>query len=121
MGIVLWKTALLRGIVALMLGCNTMSGSFHYDRGGEALDAGDTRSAIDHLERAAELVPEASEVQNNLGIAYQAAGRRVEALVAYERAVALDCDNAAAQHNLDALRARLFPEEPAVSRKTDPR
>ena len=56
------------------------------------------------------MVPEASEVQNHLGIAYQAAGRKNDALAAYERAVALDCDNAAAQHNLEALRARLLPE-----------
>ncbi len=91
----------------LAVACNALSGPVHYSQGNDALDAGDSHAAIAHFERAAELVPEASEIHNHLGIAYQAAGRRHDALAAYERAVALDCDNAAAQHNLDALRAFL--------------
>ena len=50
-------------------------------------------------------MPHASEVQNHLGAAYAAEGRDAEALAAFERAVALDCDNAAAQQNLRAARA----------------
>ncbi len=110
------------GYVALLLaaglaaasGCGTASGGLHYSRGTQALEAGDTAEAISHLERAAVLVPHASEVQNHLGIAYQAAGRPDDARRAYQRALDLDCDNGAAQQNLDRLEAALFPEsEPA--------
>lgn len=94
-------------VFALTAGCTSYRGARHYASGNEALEGGDPPGAIAHLERAAELVPQASEVQNHLGIAYQAAGRREEALVAYERAVDLDCDNSAAQHNLLALRHHL--------------
>lgn len=87
--------------------CATYSGARYYERGSDALDAGDADTAVAHLERAAELVPHASEIHNHLGIAYQAAGRRAEALDAYERAVEVDCDNAAAQRNLSALRVYL--------------
>ena len=58
------------------------------------------------LEGAAERAPEASEVQNHLGLAYLASGRRGDALRAFERAVALDCDNAAARHNLERIAQR---------------
>lgn len=101
------STTALVAAAFLAVACNSFSGSVHYSQGNDALHAGDSHAAIAHFERAAELVPEASEIQNHLGIAYQAAGRRHDALAAYERAVALDCDNAAAQHNLDALRVFL--------------
>ena len=71
----------------------------------EALDRGDTASAISDLERAAELMPHASEIQNHLGLAYAADGREDAALLAFRRAVALDCRNRAAQRNLRAAEA----------------
>ncbi len=93
----------LAGAVALAAsasGCASIEGWRLYTSGTEALDRGDVESAVDALERAAALVPQASEIQNHLGLAYQAAGRRVDARAAFERAVDLDCDNAAARHNL---------------------
>ena len=57
------------------------------------------------LELAARLAPERSEILNHLGIAYGAAGRSGDALSAFERAVALDCDNRAAAENLAAARS----------------
>ena len=63
-------------------------------------------AAIADLERASELVPEASEVHNHLGIAYLEVGRSADARRSFERAVHLDCDNRAAQSNLNALVAR---------------
>ena len=51
------------------------------------------------------LAPAVSGIQNNLGIAYERAGRRDDAERAYEHAVALDCRNDKAQSNLQALRA----------------
>ena len=108
----------MRRVVALLLaalvfgGCATVSGARHYERGSQALEAGDTERAIAHLERAVELAPEISAIHNHLGIAYQADGQSKRALAAYERALDLDCDNRAAQHNLDALRERLAIREP---------
>jgi Flp pilus assembly protein TadD len=55
--------------------------------------------AIRDLEEAAHWVPEASEVQNHLGLAYAEAGRRDDALAAFRRAEALDCANEAATAN----------------------
>ena len=87
------------------LGCATYQGGRLYMSGTEALDRGDTARAIADLERAAELVPHASEIQNHLGLAYAADGRSDEALLAFRRAVALDCGNRAAQRNLRAAEA----------------
>ena len=100
------RAALVAALAAVATACATLEGADLYARGTASLERGETDRAIADLERAADLVPEASEVQNHLGIAYQAAGRDRDALVAFERAVALDCDNAAAQANLDRLRWR---------------
>ena len=76
-----------------------------YASGTEALERGDTTHAVRSLEEAARLVPHASEIQNHLGAAYAASGRDAEALAAFQRAVDLDCDNAAAKRNLDSALA----------------
>jgi Flp pilus assembly protein TadD len=83
--------------------CGAIEGARLYRQGTEALERGDSATAVSALERAAERAPRASEVQNHLGLAYLASGRRNEAILAFERAVALDCDNAAARRNLDLL------------------
>ena len=88
--------------LTLLLGCAAVEGHRHFEAGNAGLDRGDAALAVAELERAAALVPEASEVQNHLGIAYAAAGRPADALAAFERAVALDCDNRAATENLRA-------------------
>lgn len=77
----------------------------YYARGTEALERGDAPAAIGALERASALQPNASEIQNHLGLAYWSGARRGDALRALERAVELDCDNRAAQANLERLRA----------------
>jgi Flp pilus assembly protein TadD len=89
-----------------LAGCSTWEGSRRYASGTRALDRGDTELAVRELERAAELVPHASEVRNHLGLAYAAEGRDAEALRAFEKAVELDCDNEAAVENLRAVEAR---------------
>jgi Flp pilus assembly protein TadD len=96
--------ALAVGGSALLLGCSAVEGARLYREGTEALERGDAESAVRALEHAAERVPEASEVQNHLGLAYLASGRRGDATLAFERAVALDCNNTAARRNLDLLR-----------------
>jgi Flp pilus assembly protein TadD len=95
---------LVAGIAAgtLLSGCAGYRGARLYHSGTLALDRGESTRAIADLEGAAELVPEASEVQNHLGLAYAAAGRADDARRAFQRAVDLDCDNQAAQANLHA-------------------
>src|SRR5690606_17389936 len=88
-------------------GCASVDAARHFRSGTAALDRGDPARAVAELERAAALAPEVSAVHNHLGIAYEQAGRERDALRAYGRAVELDCENRAARHNLDALRARL--------------
>jgi Flp pilus assembly protein TadD len=105
----LLRPRLLAPLLAVALaagGCTSFRAARLYDRGSAALDHGDAGAAIADLERAAALAPEASEIQNHLGLAYARAGRDGEALAAFRRAVALDCANAAAQHNLRAAEAR---------------
>jgi Flp pilus assembly protein TadD len=92
-------------VLGLGLGCATLDGYRHFEAGTAALDRGDATTAVQELEQAARLAPERSEVQNHLGLAYSAAGRPADARAAFERAVALDCDNAAAKANLAAARA----------------
>ena len=65
--------------LVLAVGCATVEGHRHFEAGNAALDRGDAALAVTELERAAALVPRASEVQNHLGIAYQAAGRDADA------------------------------------------
>jgi tetratricopeptide (TPR) repeat protein len=101
------RLACLLLTLTLGLGCASIEGHRAFEAGNHALDRGDTQQAISAFERAATLVPEASEVQNHLGIAYTSAGRDEEALAAFERAVALDCDNQAAAANLEAARGRV--------------
>ena len=100
-------------------GCASLDGWRLYVSGTEALDAGQPTRAVADLERAATLVPEASEIQNHLGLAYAAAGRDADALRAFERAVELDCDNQAAVANLEASR-RAFSVGAVEGRQTIP-
>ena len=94
------------GVAAIGLGCSSYESGRLYITGTAALDRGDADRAVADLERAAELRPEASEVQNHLGLAYQAAGRPGDAESAFRRAVALNCENAAASENLRVVEAR---------------
>jgi Flp pilus assembly protein TadD len=106
------RTGCLLSASALALGCASLQGARLYESGTEALDRGDSEQAIVELERAADLVPQASEVQNHLGLAYQAAGREREAEAAFRRAVDLDCENEAAVVNLRVAESRAHGVEP---------
>jgi Flp pilus assembly protein TadD len=104
-----WRNRFVFVLCSLVLfstGCTSLQGSRFYTSGTRALDRGETDVAIADLERAAELVPEASEVQNHLGLAYAAGGRDDDALRAFRRAVAIDCDNLAAADNLAVAEER---------------
>jgi Flp pilus assembly protein TadD len=104
-------TAALALALALS-GCASFQGARLYRSGTLALDRGDVELAVADLERAAALVPTASEVQNHLGLAYAAAGREADARAAFQRAVDLDCDNSAASHNLYAAEQRATGARP---------
>jgi Flp pilus assembly protein TadD len=93
-------------------GCASVEAARLYRSGTAALDAGQPERAIADLERAGALAPQASEVQNHLGLAYAAAGRPAEAERAFRRALELDCDNAAARENLHAAELRSAGSEP---------
>lgn len=95
-------------VSVLQVGCESMPmralrGARHYAAGSEALERNQSDQAILELERAAALIPHASEIQNHLGLAYWSGGRRASALAAFERAVDLDCENQAAEGNLVGL------------------
>ena len=87
--------------------CATVDAAGLFRSGTQALDLGDTSAAVHDLEAASRLLPESSAVHNHLGLAYAAAARHDDALREFERAVALDCENQAAQVNLARARARL--------------
>jgi Flp pilus assembly protein TadD len=104
--------ALVAALLAPALGCATYRGARLYQEGSAALERGEVDRAVADLERAATLVPHASEVQNHLGLAYYAAGRDEDALRAFQRAVELDCDNEQAVHNLARAEALLVEGAP---------
>ena len=85
---------------ATLFGCASFRGARLYQSGSAALERGDAERAASDLERAADLVPQGSEIQNHLGLAYAELGRDDDALLAFRRAVELDCDNEQAVHNL---------------------
>lgn len=105
------RVALAALVVSACVGCATsppvraIRAARYYAAGTEALERGEPRKAIEELERAARLMPEASEIQNHLGLAYWADARPEDALRALSRAVELDCDNEAARINLERLQA----------------
>ena len=94
--------------------CNSFHAARAYQEGTRALDRGDPMAAIEALERAARLAPNASEVQNHLGLAYRAGGDAERALASLRRAVALDCENRAAQTNLALVEREAGQREEAT-------
>lgn len=96
-------------------GCATWRGARLYQSGTRALESGDVAGALEDLGEAARLVPEASEIQNHLGLAWLEAGEPERARQAFARAVALDCDNRAASDNLARIEEQLEREERAAA------
>lgn len=98
------RRSFLSFLIAMILlsgvGCASYTAARLYLRGTQELDRGEIAQAITTLEAAAVQAPQASEIQNHLGIAYREAGENEKALQAFRRAVELDCRNEAAQHNL---------------------
>ena len=98
-----WQISFLVFIALTTLhgvGCASYAAARLYVRGTQELDRGEIAQAIETLEAAAAHTPQASEIQNHLGIAYREAGENEKALLVFRRAVELDCTNEAAQRNL---------------------
>ena len=96
---------ILVAALTLVVACATVDATQLFRSGTAALDRGDAPAAVRDLAQAAQLLPESSAVHNHLGLAYAASERHAEALREFERAVAIDCDNRAAQANLAHARA----------------
>jgi Flp pilus assembly protein TadD len=114
------RPAAALALLVAMQGCAAWSGARLYASGTHALDRGDAPQAVADLEEAARLLPESSEVQNHLGIAYEATGREDAALSAWRRAVALDCGNEAAARNLRQAEGRSGSAPPVSRGKVSP-
>lgn len=93
--------------VALSVGCASLKGVHAYRQGNQALERGEPAAAVVYLERAATLLPDQSEVHNDLGLALAQTDELDEAVREFERAVELDCDNRAAEANLMLAQQRL--------------
>jgi len=100
--------ALLVGFLTIVAisGCAQFRAAMLYQRGTEELNRGQVERALVDLSAAAELAPNASEIHNHLGLAFATAGQHERALAEFERAVDLDCSNAAAVGNLAVAEKR---------------
>ena len=72
-------------------------------KGERLIREGKHEAAIAKLEEATRLLPREAQAWNHLGLAYHGAGRFAEATRAYQHALALDHNLAAAQFNLGCL------------------
>lgn len=86
-----------------------------YQLGTLELRRNSIRLGTEMLETTARLLPASAQVANNLGIAYQMAGRYAEASAAFERALQIDPRQAATYFNLADLATRLEKYDAAVA------
>jgi hypothetical protein len=63
----------------LLMGCSTVSSSYHYTMGTEAVECGDLDTALEHLEQAVALDPSMGRNHNNLCAVYMGLGRMEDA------------------------------------------
>ncbi len=92
-----WMVGLAAGIVLLVLSVATVQRNQVY------------ATAVDFWEDALAKSPGKARVANNLGFAYQQAGRLAEAKLAYRQAIELDPDYWRARINLEAIEAAEKP------------
>lgn len=96
----------------LTLALGSTDAEADYRAAADAVLASDPNAAIGLLESLVERGHGSADVYFDLGIALEDAGRPIDALVAYERALAADPRDDEARHNLESLRAQLAPSAP---------
>lgn len=99
-----WGLAGALAVTALLLlvGCQP-PGPRALLKGGELIRKGRYAEAIKQLQTATELLPQAAQAWNHLGLAYHGNGQPQEALRAYQKALAIDHKLATAHFNLGCL------------------
>lgn len=75
----------------------------YYGHGTQALLEQDYTTALAHLQKAAELTPEDSKIQNNLGMAYFFKGEAERAITHLQKSIDLDKKNSDARVNLAGI------------------
>lgn len=95
-----WMVGLAAGVLLLVLSAATVQRNQEY------------ATAVDFWEDALMKSPGKARVANNLGYAYQQAGRLAEARLAYQQAIDLDPEYWRARINLDALGAPALEGQP---------
>ena len=80
-----------------------------------AQQQGDLPVAVQLIEAAIQINPQAAHYHNNLGNTYRLQGNTIEAIASYRRAIALDPANIAIQHSLANLLAESGKFEEAAS------
>ncbi|HXR04499.1 MAG TPA: tetratricopeptide repeat protein [Verrucomicrobiae bacterium] len=97
---ILWLLPL--ALAVFISGCSP-SGSHALLNGKKFLDRGDYANAVAQLKIATSLLATNAQAWNYLGLAYHHDGQAADAVVAYQRALALDRDLAEAHYNLGCL------------------
>jgi len=82
-------------------------------KGQYEIELGNFAAAIDHLQRALELVPGDQEARVSLGVAYARSGDRQKARTVLEQAVAADGNDSRARYELGLVLAALGQDEAA--------
>jgi tetratricopeptide (TPR) repeat protein len=77
----------------------SLAASTYLSRGNDAYRTADFVLAIEHYSNAIAVNPNLKEAYHNLGLVYEAEGRRVEAIESYSDAIALDDEYASAHYN----------------------
>ena len=93
---------LLLALAIFISGCSP-SGPRALLKGKRLLDRGDYPGAVAQLKTATSLLATNAPAWNYLGLAYHRAGQAADAVVAYQRALALDRDLVEAHYNLGCL------------------
>lgn len=100
----------LRKVVAAAPG----SAQAHLALADALIICGIAEESITHYQRAKELGIVATDLQNNLGVALQKAGRRDDAIAAWKTALELDPANPTARKNLQEAGVKDLPPAPVT-------